>query len=263
MDRGYAVAYRDLFRKHWWWRAREHVILEAIESHRPAGGWTSILDVGCGDGLFFDQLRTLGTVDGIETDPTALTPDGPWRERIHVGPFDRSFEPGRRYSLILMLDVLEHFPDPLFRLQRAGELLAPDGYLIVTVPAFEMLWTMHDDLNRHFARFRRKTLGALLEQAGFRVESSRYFYHWTFPIKLLVRLKEAVFGGEPVPPAVPRRWANRFLYNVSRIEQKTLGRLPVPFGTSVLAVAKRSQGTTSTGTSTAPAATESNHVTPS
>ncbi|MDB4882316.1 MAG: hypothetical protein JWL95_1082, partial [Gemmatimonadetes bacterium] len=49
MDDSYGAKYRELFERHWWWRAREEVILRALETHRQAGGWRSVLDVGCGD----------------------------------------------------------------------------------------------------------------------------------------------------------------------------------------------------------------------
>lgn len=172
-------------------------------------------------------------------EPAALSSDSAWRHRIHIGPFDESFDLGKRYTLVLMLDVLEHFPDPLARLKRARELLEPDGTLIITVPAFEILWTSHDELNRHYTRHTRKRLGEVVTEAGLRVESVRYFYHWMFPMKLAVRFKEALFGAEPATAAIPGPWLNRFLYGVSRIEQKALGRLPVPFGGSLLAVVKR------------------------
>jgi len=56
MDVAYARRYRELYERHWWWRAREHVILDTLRRIEPPGGFPSILDIGCGDGLFFDRL---------------------------------------------------------------------------------------------------------------------------------------------------------------------------------------------------------------
>src|SRR2546426_671635 len=53
----YAVRYRDLYRRHWWWRARERLILDVLRRLRPGAGWSAILDVGCGDGLFLTARR--------------------------------------------------------------------------------------------------------------------------------------------------------------------------------------------------------------
>jgi 2-polyprenyl-3-methyl-5-hydroxy-6-metoxy-1,4-benzoquinol methylase len=99
MDADYGARYRELFKRHWWWRARERVILDALRTHQPRAGWRDVLDVGCGDGLFFDELARLPgarLVEGVESAPDLVSPDGPHRARIHVTPFDASFDPGRR-----------------------------------------------------------------------------------------------------------------------------------------------------------------------
>ena len=239
MERDYSLNYRDLYERHWWWRAREELIVETLVRLEPEGGWRSILDVGCGDGLFFDRLRPFGAVEGIEMDPAGVRPDGPRADRIHIGPFDETFRPPRAYALVLMLDVLEHFRDPVAALKRAFELLEPDGTLLLTVPAFRMLWTSHDDLNHHFTRFRRASLAAAVAGASGRLLESRYFFRWMMPAKLAVRAKEAIFGATPATPRVPPAWLNRSLYAISRAEEALVGRLPIPFGGSLLAVARR------------------------
>ena len=126
MDAHYSVGYRELYEKHWWWRAREAMILTTLGRLRPEGRWESILDVGCGEGLFFDRLAELGTVEGVEAD-ASLANATAWRDRIYVGSFDPSFRPGKHYSLILMLDVLEHLSEPAASLSHALNLLEREG----------------------------------------------------------------------------------------------------------------------------------------
>jgi SAM-dependent methyltransferase len=240
MDRDYSRRYRELYERHWWWRAREDVILATLDRWKPAGGWDAILDVGCGDGLFFDALEPYGRVEGIEMDPSGIRGDGRWADRIRVAPFDETFQPLRKYALVLMLDVLEHFRDPAAALRRAVDLLEPEGTLILTVPAFPILWTSHDELNHHFARYTRKSLAELAAGARARLVESRYFFRWMAPAKLAVRVKEALTGAAPATPRIPPAWLNRLLYGLSRAEERLLGRLPAPFGASLLAVARKS-----------------------
>ena len=193
MDTDYGARYRELFQRHWWWRARERVILDALHTHQPASGWRHVLDVGCGDGLFFDELEKLPgvqSVEGVEPAAALVSPSGPHRAQIHVAPFDESFAPARRYSLVLMLDVLEHLPDPAASLRHALSLLEPDGLFLATVPAFKQLWTRHDDLNHHHTRYDKGSMHTLAESAGLRVDESRYFFHWTAAAKVLTRIKE-------------------------------------------------------------------------
>jgi len=243
VDPEYARRYRELYERHWWWRAREEFVLETVRRHLPAGGSRSILDVGCGDGLLFDRLAAFGEVQGVESDASLIGPANPHRHRIHVGPFDASFAPGKRYGLILMLDVLEHLPDPAGALRRAVDLLEPDGLLVVTVPAFRLLWTTHDDLNHHFTRYTKHRFAVLARAAGVRVIRAAYFFHWLFPAKLVTRLIEGVAHPRPSSPRVPARWINEPLYRLSRLEQRLLTPLGLPFGSSLLAVGRRPSST--------------------
>lgn len=239
MDRRYADKYRDLFERHWWWRAREDEILWYLRRLRLAGDPPHILDVGCGDGLFFPQLERFGHVEGIENDGAVVAPTADRRSRIHVRPFDQSFEPGRRFALITMLDVLEHFEDRVASLRRAVELLEPDGTLLITLPAFPSLWTAHDEFNHHYVRYTKQSFAEDARRAGARIDEMRYFFLWPALVKLLVRAKERLFGGAPEPAEVPPAPLNAVLYAACLLEHR-IGRLvPFPFGSSLIIRAGR------------------------
>lgn len=235
MDERYASSYRDLYERHWWWRARERVLLHTIRRLVPKGVRARILDVGCGDGFFFDRLTHFGEVEGV--DPAA-SGHGPWAERIHVAPFDRTFQPGRRYSLVLFLDVLEHLDRPEEALRTAAILLDEGGQLLITVPAFRQLWTRHDDLNRHRTRFTINSLTATLNAAGYEVTEARYFFHSLAAAKLAVRAWERLVGGAAAVPRVPVSPLNRALEIACVLESRLLGPLRLPFGSSIIAVAR-------------------------
>jgi SAM-dependent methyltransferase len=234
VETDYAAEYATLYHGHWWWRAREAYIMDALSTLQLGQG-AAILDIGCGDGLLFDRLAEIGEVEGIEMDEASVTAGGRWSDRIRVQPFDESFDPGRTYSLVLLLDVLEHLENPVGCLRRAIELLDPGGTLVLTVPAFRALWTSHDELNHHVTRYTRRDLDEQVQRAGGRLESARYFFHWLAPAKLATRAREAAFGVEGRPPRIPPRIVNDALRRLSTMEQKTLSRLPVPFGSSLLA----------------------------
>ena len=242
MDTEYGARYRELFERHWWWRARERVILDALEAHRPAAGYRAVLDIGCGDGLFFDRLLAVpgvSIVEGIEPAEALVSPHGTHRARITVAPFDNSFAPHRQYSAILMLDVLEHLPDPVGALQHALSLLEPGGVILATVPAFMALWTRHDKLNHHYTRYDERSFRALAARAGMRIDEMRYFFRWTAAAKLATRVIEALASGEPKHPEVPPEAVNRALYGLSRLEERVIGGFRVPFGSSLLAAGGR------------------------
>jgi 2-polyprenyl-3-methyl-5-hydroxy-6-metoxy-1,4-benzoquinol methylase len=238
----YARQYRDLYERHWWWRFREEAVLRVLRRRFRSREGLRMLDVGCGDGLFFSRLAEFGDVEGIEPNEELLNPQGPHRARIRVTPFDSNFRSSELYSLVLMLDVLEHLDNPGEALRHAYSLLAPGGALLLTVPAFQLLWTNHDVLNQHRVRYRRGTLRPLLEQAGFAVLEERYWSQWTCPVKLAIRLSERIFRRAPAVARVPPAWINRALYWISSIEQQSLGAIGAPFGSTLMVYCEK-QGT--------------------
>jgi 2-polyprenyl-3-methyl-5-hydroxy-6-metoxy-1,4-benzoquinol methylase len=236
----YLERYRELYQQHWWWRAREKLILKTLRAHQPPGGWKRILDVGCGDGLLFDHLEPFGEVEGVESSAASVSEHGPHRSQIHVCPFDENFQPDKQFGLILMLDVLEHLADPAAALRRALALLTPGGMLLITVPAFMAAWTNHDVVNEHVTRYTRQSFRVVAREAGVEVLTERYFFQWLFPVKLATRLLESVLGSKPQPAGVPPGWINTPLYLLSRLEQNTWGALPWTFGSSLMVWAKKS-----------------------
>jgi SAM-dependent methyltransferase len=234
MDPAYGARYEDLYRRHWWWRVRETAILGELRRRSPPGGFRRILDVGCGNGLFFDRLRPLGEVEGVEPDTALLDPQGPWRHAIHAVPFDGAFAPDRRFDAILMLDVLEHLDDPVAALHHAVGLLAPGGLILCTVPAFQWLWTSHDVLNHHRHRYNRPDFRELARRAGMSITSERYLFQWLVPAKLAVRLLESLRRTEPRPPTVPPEPINGFLRIASAMQERVTRVIPLPWGGSLM-----------------------------
>ena len=235
----YAAAYPDLYCNHWWWRIREEVLIKKIRRTLSRAGTARILDVGCGAALFFDALQQFGHVEGIESDRAAVEHSGKWKERIVVGELDDAYQPAARFDLILMLDVLEHVhrPDPLLR--RAGELLTADGWILLTTPAFNWLWTTHDDINHHVTRYTAGNMRKALRRAGLVTVECNYMFQSLVVPKLLVRAREALTSAAPRVPTIPPPIVNRAVQEWFRLEYAVAGWLP--FGSSLLTIARRPQ----------------------
>jgi SAM-dependent methyltransferase len=237
MDAQYAAAYPELYRRHWWWRVREEILLRTIRGMLAGVPRARILDVGCGAALFFDALAAFGHVEGVESDQTAVEASGKWRNRIALGNLDTAYEPAAPFDLVLMLDVLEHIHDTDQLLHRAAEILVPNGRILVTVPAFKSLWTTHDEMNHHVTRYSAGELRAILERAGLRVIETQYLFQSLVLPKLLVRSSEVLARRPPRVPGIAPPLLNRALCAWFRGERKLAGWMP--FGGSVLAVAAR------------------------
>ncbi len=200
-------------------------------------GRVRILDVGCGAGLFFDALQQFGHVEGIESDRSAVETSGRWRSRIVTGELDESYEARAPFDLVLLLDVLEHSHDPDLMLRRAGEILTPGGRVLVTVPAFNWLWTAHDDMNHHVRRYTARDIRMAIQRAGLVTAETRYLFQSLVVPKLLVRAREALTSRPARVPGIPPAALNRAVQMWFRAEYPLAGWLP--FGGSLLAIATR------------------------
>lgn len=237
MNREYAKGYAQLYRTHWWWRAREEFLVGVLRDRLPRKATRKLLDVGCGAGLFFHRLETFGEVYGIEPDTSMRTGCEAIDARIHWGSLD-TFPISMRLTAVLMLDVLEHLDRPEEALRIAANLLEPGGIVVATVPAFMSIWTQHDVLNQHRTRYTKTTFKPLVAAAGLEPIDYRYYFNWLWPVKRVVRMLEELqlIGDRPSVPSIPSSPVNRALFGLSRMEQRLGLSRTCPFGSSLLFV---------------------------
>lgn len=232
---------------HWWFQGRRAVVRAVLRRALGARSSARILDVGCGPGGMLDLLTEFGEVEGLESSPECLELA---RERfgdrvvLHQGALPGGMPPGERYDLITALDVIEHLDDPVGALVEMRDALRPGGVIACTVPAFELLWSEHDDINHHKRRYTRSLLLRQLRAAELEPAYSSYFNTALFPPIAAVRLAQRVLparrsgevqetDAQPPPPAV-----NWLLARLFAAESLVVPRVPMPFGVSLIAVTK-------------------------
>jgi SAM-dependent methyltransferase len=230
--------------RHWWYRGRRVVLERVIASlDLPAApsGRARILDAGCGSGRNMVELARLGEVTGVELSEASvvLARERGVGEVLEGSVLDMPFE-ANSFELAVSLDVIEHLEDDLGALRELRRVLAPGGALLVTVPAYEWLWSAHDELNQHHRRYNRRALCAIAEQAGWRCERTTYFNSLLLPIATLLRAlarlnRRATESSLDlwVPPE-PLNW---LLQRPLQLEAAAIGRgASIPAGLSLLAV---------------------------
>jgi hypothetical protein len=164
-------------RRHPWETARVEAvksIIERLPLHRPR-----VLDVGCGDGyLLLELKRSLDFRQAMAVDPH-LTDELIREVSSPEVRFVRELGElsAERLDLVLLLDVLEHIERPSEFLRGiAADHLAAGGWGVVTVPAFQSLFSRHDRKLLHFRRYTRRTIGELVASAGLEVVDSGYLF---------------------------------------------------------------------------------------
>lgn len=231
---------------HWWYRGRRRVLRVALESLQlPADA--RLLDAGCGSGRNMVELRAFGDVAGLEPSAASVAV----AEARAIGPVEQGsmeampFEDDA-FDAAVALDVIEHIDDDRRALRELHRVVRPGGFLVITVPAYQWLWSDHDERNQHRRRYTRRTLLAATGDAGWVPLRTSYFNALLLPVAMAARLVEHVRRPDPSRPSEFERTGgllNPLLEQPFRVEAALLrAGWRLPAGLSLLGIFRRSPG---------------------
>ena len=161
--------------RHWWYRGRRRIV-HSVLRRLEIGASAELLDAGCASGRTLDELARYGNVHGIELNPLGVAAARKRGHRdVQVAAVEDMPFPDNTFDVVTCLDVIEHTPDDRASLRELYRVTKPGGALVVTVPAYQSLWSRHDIVNRHYRRYRRKTLRAAAIRTGWQLEFDTYF----------------------------------------------------------------------------------------
>jgi len=146
----------------------------------------SILDIGCGNGLFLNGLKKIGwKIAGTELAPEShVHPDiSPF---VCNKPVNECTFTGESFDIITMWHTLEHFINPSLYLRDANRILKRSGVLIIEVPNFKswqfLITGKHWfplEIPRHRTHFSPQAIKIILEKTEFqivRISYGNFFY---------------------------------------------------------------------------------------
>jgi len=231
----------ELDSDHWWFVARRDILENLIERVVQPPKDARVLEVGCGTGHNLAMLSKFGRVEATEMDKTARTLASKRLGRAVTDAAlpDLSAWPPDHFDLVALLDVLEHVPDDRSALKSIRERLKPGGKLLVTVPANKWMWSAHDVAHHHHRRYGRDELRRVAIECGFEIDLLSPFNSLLFPLIASVRAAGKLTGRETADDAMPPKPVNSILKAVFGLEAGLIGRLPLPFGVSLVAVLRR------------------------
>lgn len=183
----------DGIAEHWYYQSKAIMMTELIGD----SGKNKILDVGAGSAFFSKYL--LQNSKAIECVCIDTSYETGFTEQIDGKSISYSTEFIENGSnVVLMMDVLEHIDDDVAFLKSYVDKIARGTKFLITVPAFQFMWSSHDVFLEHKRRHTLASLESLVTRSGLVVEKQFYFYGLVLPIAMLTRfIDKLVSRGKP------------------------------------------------------------------
>ena len=232
---------------HWWFVTRRNIIVDIIDRFIPKGQNYNIVDLGCCTGGMLKYLARYGVVYGVDSSEEALAfckMEG--LHNLKKAEIENTQYPAETFDLVLGLDILEHCDDDLAAFREIFRICKKGGYCILTVPAYQFLFSDHDVAAHHRRRYSFRDLRSKFEKIGFSVIRATYFNTLLFPVAFCFRilhnlLKSFCFSkniSTDFVYTVPR-FLNMVLGAIFGLEKYLLRILNFPFGLSLLCIVYR------------------------
>ena len=227
--------------EHWWFVSRRKIITKFIEGLELKDD-ARVLDAGCGNGDNLEMLAKHGELFAVERDELAFArAQARLFGKVYKGELPDGFpeEVSKDNDLIVLLDVLEHIDDDHKSLSVLKDCAKDKAKIVITVPAYQFLWTQHDEIHHHKRRYTIKSLKKVVEANGWKIQYISYFNTFLFPLALIDRLiKKLLFSSREEKLVIPNKHINVVFEKIFGFESNFIGKYSFPFGLSIILVAE-------------------------
>lgn len=175
--------------QHWYYRCKAKAIGRFL-SARPFG---SLLDIGSGSGFFARYLLANSEIKEATCVDINYASDS---EEVQLGKsllFKRHLEQSDA-DLVMMIDVLEHIDDDVGFLKSWVDKVPAGSRFLISVPAFQCLWSGHDVFLEHKRRYTRAQIEEVVRRSGLIVDRSSYYFAAVFPLAAAIRIFQKLVG---------------------------------------------------------------------
>jgi SAM-dependent methyltransferase len=232
---------------HWWFIGKGILINNICKSlFHSLSKDRRMLDLGCGTGAILNILKEFGHSYGIEISHEAVKYlKNKNIKDIIVSDANKPIPcKENKFSLITCLDVLEHVDNDIRLINEMLRVCEQDGYMVITVPAFNILWSYHDEALYHKRRYSKKQLIEMLDKSNCRIIKATYYNFSFFLPVLIFRKLRGIFADKKkeihsdcyvsVPPTV-----NKLFSILLCMEIWCLRFFNFPFGVSFLLILQK------------------------
>lgn len=242
MEIEYEKKYHEVETDNWWFVSRRQYLLDILKNVSKD---SKILDIGCSSGIFLKDLERLGfkleNLFGIDISEKAIA-------NCKTNGIQNAFvmdaqeiSLSEQFDIIVASDCLEHLRDDTAAIKNWTSLLKKGGKLCVFVPAFQSLWSKHDEVNMHFRRYTNKELKDKLIAENLTILKSSYWNFFLFLPLYFFRKIDAIFSrnkkkeGQIIDGAI----TNVILLKLLLFENRLLKYINFPFGVSTFCLTEK------------------------
>lgn len=243
------IRYSSLGDSYWWLAGKYKVVarlLKKLVDDYPVEKKEKIkiLDIGCGPGNLINDLSNLGVIFGMDISLKALTLCREKNREKSVqlinGRADELPIITNSIDIAILLDVLEHAIDDRKVIKEIYRVLNPEGMVLLTVPAYHILWGSHDEIYQHYRRYRLNKIKQIVEEAGFIIKKLTAFEAIFFlPLLLFRKIKLILNNYQSDDFIKVSRYLNYILTKIILFEGWVASKISHPFGVSIICTARK------------------------
>jgi SAM-dependent methyltransferase len=178
----------DTIGRHWYYRSKAKAMTQLL----GCANVSTILDVGAGSGFFSRHLLAQTSAKDAWCVDISYDFDFDTSEAGKPLYFRRSIDTVNA-DLVLLMDVLEHVDDDVGLIKHCIEKVRPGTLFLISVPAFQFLWSGHDVFLEHKRRYKLSQIESVVRQAGLTVNHGSYYFGAVFPIAAAIRMVGNLF----------------------------------------------------------------------
>ena len=234
--------YEQLEKYYWWFVGRRRII-EGILKKYFFKAQLRILDWGCGPGGNFQFLKKYGQVLGVDASDEAIRAckEKGIQNVIKAGDLNE-FKSDIKFDLATNFDVLEHIQEDEKFLSDLRKFLIPGGYVLVTIPAYRFLWSGLDEVLGHKRRYTKKEICRKFRRSGYEITMASYFIFFLCPAfigyRMFQKIKKSNAANLSQSVFKLPKIVNWLFTKILSLEALIIPRLNLPFGTSIIVLAK-------------------------
>jgi SAM-dependent methyltransferase len=218
---------------HWWFESRKSIIKSLLTN--IITNKINILDFGCGVGANLEMLASFGNVFYYDKNKGVTSIIKSNKNFFKMKMIRNLKKYKKKFDLIVALDVIEHIDDDSKVVNYLSSLIKKNGRILITVPAYNFLFSVKDTILHHKRRYTKSSLNKIVNKK-FHMIKITYFNFFLSPLIIpsIIILKFLNINYIDVAERKPNVIVNFFLRKIFTFEKFFLKNMNFPFGVSIL-----------------------------